>query len=126
MTKALRHRHELKGNYVKLLDLLSREEQLLREHFLTNLKFKRSSWDGIENDSISCVTEAADIQIRNELERAEFVSIQVDETTDVGCKFQISIIFRYVLDSSIEERFIGFFDMAKDKTVTGLSSVLLE
>jgi hypothetical protein len=113
-----------KGNYLELLDLLSREEQLLREHFMSNSVFKGTSSD-IQNDLISCITSVLKTKISNELQKANFISIQADETTDVSCKSQMSIIFRYVVDNKIEERFIGFFDVSKDKSAFGLSEILL-
>ncbi|KAE9523304.1 hypothetical protein AGLY_016252 [Aphis glycines] len=113
-----------KGNYLELLDLLSREEQLLREHFMSNSVFKGTSSD-IQNDLISCITSVLKTKISNELKKANFISIQADETTDVSCKSQMSIIFRYVVDNKIEERFIGFFDVSKDKSAFGLSEILL-
>ncbi|KAL4141365.1 hypothetical protein QTP88_004017 [Uroleucon formosanum] len=70
-----------KGNYCEILDLLAKEEQFIREHFLTNSVFKGTSHD-IRNDLIHCVT-------------------------------------------TIEERFIGFFDVSKNKTAAGLSEVIL-
>jgi hypothetical protein len=113
-----------KGNYLELLDLLSREEQLLREHFMSNSVFKGTSSD-IQNDLISCITSVLKTKISNELQKANFISIQADETTDVSCKSQMSIIFRYLVDNKIEERFIGFFDVSKDKSAFGLSEILL-
>ncbi|XP_026819140.1 zinc finger MYM-type protein 1-like [Rhopalosiphum maidis] len=113
-----------KGNYLELLDLLSREEQLLREHFMSNSVFKGTSSD-IQNDLISCITSVLKTKISNELQKANFISIRADKTTDVSCKSQMSIIFRYVVDNKIEERFIGFFDVSKDKSAFGLSEILL-
>lgn len=66
------------------------------------------------------------MQIMNELNKVKFVSVQIDETTDVSYKSQISINFRYVIDNNIEERFIGFFDVSIDKTALELSNILLE
>ncbi|XP_050066556.1 zinc finger MYM-type protein 1-like [Aphis gossypii] len=113
-----------KGNYLELLDLLSREERLLREHFMSNSVFKGTSSD-IQNDLISCITSVLKTKISNELQKANCISIQADETTDVSCKSQMSIIFRYVVDNKIEERFIGFFDVSKDKSAFSLSEILL-
>ncbi|XP_022161669.1 zinc finger MYM-type protein 1-like isoform X2 [Myzus persicae] len=114
-----------KGNYLELLNLLSQEEQLIKDYLSSNSSFKGTSRD-IQNDLILCITEVVNMQIMNELNKAKFVSVQVDETTDVSCKSQISIIFRYVIDNNIEERFIGFFDVSIDKTALELSNILLE
>lgn len=86
--------------------------------------FKGTS-SGIQNDLISCITSVLKTKISNELQKANFISIQADETTDVSCKSQMSIIFRYVVDNKIEERFIRFFDVSKDKSAFGISEILL-
>ncbi|XP_016661890.1 zinc finger MYM-type protein 1-like [Acyrthosiphon pisum] len=114
-----------KGNYLELLNLLSQEEQLIKDYLSPNSSFKGTSHD-IQNDLIFCITEVVNMQIMNELNKVKFISVQVDETTDVSCKSQISIIFRYVIDNNIEERFIGFFDVSIDKTAYELSNILLE
>ncbi|KAL4104312.1 hypothetical protein QTP88_019613 [Uroleucon formosanum] len=95
-----------KGNYCEILDLLAKEEQFIREHFLTNSVFKGTSHD-IQNYLIHCVTTVLNSHILKELQITNFISIQADETTD------------------IEERFIGFFDVSKSKTAAGLSEVIL-
>ncbi|XP_026821268.1 zinc finger MYM-type protein 1-like [Rhopalosiphum maidis] len=94
-----------KGNYCEILDLLAKEEQFIRERFCTN-SVKGTSHD-IQNDLIHCVTTVLNSHILKELKITNFKSIQADETTD------------------IEERFIGFFDVSKNKTAAGLSEVIL-
>ena len=37
----------------------------------------------------------------------------------------MSIIFRYVVEQNIVERFIGFFDVSKNKTASGLADIIL-
>jgi len=112
------------GNYLELLELLSQEEQILIEHFLSNSSFKGTSSDA-QNDLIACITDVVNIKIMNDLISANFVSIQADESTDVSCKSQMSIILRYVVDNNIEKRFIGFFHVSKDKSAVGVSNILL-
>ena len=66
-----------KGNYLELLDLLSREEKLLREHFMSSSVFKRTSSD-IQNDLVSCIASVLKTKISNVLQKANFISIQAD------------------------------------------------
>lgn len=113
-----------KGNYLELLELLAQEEQLLRDHFLSSSMFKGTS-KTIQNELIECVTSVLNSNIFKEIQTVNYVSIQADETTDVSCRSQMSIIFRYVADQNIIERFIGFFDVSKDKTASGLANVIL-
>lgn len=113
-----------KGNYLELLDLLAQEEHLLKDHFLSSSIFKGTS-KIIQNDLIESVTTILNSKIFKKIQTANYIytSIQADETTDVSCRSQMSIIFRYVI--KIVERFIGFFDVSSDKTGSGLADVIL-
>ncbi|KAL4142958.1 hypothetical protein QTP88_005346 [Uroleucon formosanum] len=113
-----------KENYLELLELLAQEEQLLKEHLLSSAILKGTS-KMIQNDLIECVTSVLNSKIFNEIQRVNYVSIQADETTDVSCRSQMSIIFRYVVEQKIVERFIGFFDVSKNKTASGLADIIL-
>ena len=45
-----------------------------------------------------------------------FISIMLDETPDVSCFSQFSVVFRYVnADGIICERFIEFTNVSKDR-----------
>ncbi|KAL4085210.1 hypothetical protein QTP88_027069 [Uroleucon formosanum] len=112
-----------KGNYLELLDLLAQEEQFLKEHFISSFIFKGTS-NTIQNYLIQCVTKVLNSKILKEIKSASFVSVQANETTDVSCRSQMSLIFRYVIDQNIIERFIGIFDVSKDKTASGLAGVI--
>ncbi len=59
------------------------------------------------NDLISALAATISDQIRDEIQDAPFFGWQVDETTDISCRAQLSVIVRYV-DSAgkIQERFI--------------------
>lgn len=51
--------------------------------------------------------------VLKELQITNFISIHADETTHVSCQSQISLIFRYIIDNKIEERFIDFLMFPK-------------
>ncbi|KAJ4448834.1 hypothetical protein ANN_00225 [Periplaneta americana] len=112
-----------RGNYLELLDLLAQNESLIRDHLQSNSLFKGTSPD-IQTDLIEVITSVLNEKIKNEIEESSFVSVQADETLDVSCKSQMSIIFRYCIEDRIEERFVGFYDVYGDKTALGLSEVL--
>lgn len=112
-----------KGNYLQLLNLLAQNESIVRDHLQSSSLLKGTSPD-IQNDLIEVTTIALNEKIKSELNEAPFVSIQADETLDVSCKSQMSIIFRYCVNDKIEERFVGFYDVSKDKTAVGLSEVI--
>ncbi|XP_008179777.1 zinc finger MYM-type protein 1-like [Acyrthosiphon pisum] len=118
------NRRLIARNYLELLDLLAQEEHLLKDHFLSSSIFKGTS-KIIQNDLIDRVTTILNSNIFKEIQTANYISIQADETTDVSCRSQMSIIFRYVIEEEIVERFIGFFDVSSDKTGSGLADVIL-
>lgn len=114
-----------KGNYLELLDLLAEEEPDLKMHLESSSFFKGLSSD-FQNEMIECITYVLQEIIKREIDQAQFISVQADDTTDVSCKSQLSIILRYAIEDRIEERFIGFFDVSKDKTAESLSTVILD
>ncbi len=63
-------------------------------------------------------------EILKEMENCTFLSIQVDETTDVSTKEQLSMIVRLDKGSEIMERQLGFVDVSSDRTATALSTVI--
>ena len=113
-----------RGNYLETLNLLAIEEAFMKDHLETSSVFKGTSPE-IQNDLIQSVSDAIREKIVEELSQSEFVAIQADETTDVSVKAQLSIIVRYVHESHIEERFLGFSDVSADKSAQGLASHIL-
>lgn len=113
-----------KGNYLELLDLLAMEESNMRDHLENATGFRGTSSE-IQNELIELISKKLKNTIEHELSVTDFVSVQADETTDVSCMAQLSIIVRYVFNNEIKERFIGFFDVSDKKNAQGLSSVIL-
>jgi hypothetical protein len=58
-----------------------------------------------------------------EIQNANFVSIQADKTTDISCMSQFVILLRYVKRDGSVERFHPFFQV-QNRTAKGLTSVL--
>lgn len=108
-----------KGNYIETLDLIRQYDQLLDSHLETSTVFSGTS-ALIQNDLIECVASIIETQIKNEIHDAEFVSIMLDETSDIQCKSQLSTVIRYVKEEKVYERFIGFTDVSADRSASGL------
>lgn len=108
-----------RGNYLELLNLLAQNESVIRDHLKSTSTFKGTSAE-IQNELIEVVSD----KIKSEIQECSFVSIQVDETLDVSCKSQLSIIFRYCVQDRIEERFVGFYDVSSDKSGAGLAGII--
>ena len=66
----------------------------------------------IQIDLNECIDSVIQDQIDKEIENCRFLSIQVDETTDVSTKEQLSVIIRLDREGEIVERFLKFFDVS--------------
>jgi hypothetical protein len=109
-----------RGNYIELLYLLSTSDAQLKIHLEQSKVFTGLS-NRIQNDIIESVANIILEEIKSEINGAKFVSIIVDETTDICDKSQLSTIFRYVTDTgNIEERFVGFADVSENRDATAL------
>ncbi|KAF2895901.1 hypothetical protein ILUMI_10273 [Ignelater luminosus] len=113
-----------RDNYLQLLHYTAQEEQFISDHRTSSSTFKGTSSD-IQNELIETVERVLDKHIENELEEGLFVFVQADKTLDVSCKSQMSLIVRYCVKDRVKERFIGFYDVSKDKTAKGLSNVII-
>ena len=81
----------------------------------------------IQNDIIEAVAEVFQTDIRKDMNKASFVAAEVDETTDVTQKSQISVIFRYVCEASylVKEAFLGFDDVSDDRRASAIAQYVL-
>ncbi|KAK7909674.1 hypothetical protein WMY93_014358 [Mugilogobius chulae] len=77
------------------------------------------------NDLIEAVCDVIRNDIQNEIDAAQFIAIEVDETTDVTNKAQISVILRYVFNAEVKEAFMGFDDVSDDRRAAAISEYIL-
>eukprot|EP00795_Rhopilema_esculentum_P015519 gene15519-6782_t len=63
----------------------------------------------IQNDLIDCIDSVIQDVIDKEVKECTFLSMQVDETTDVTTKEQLSVIIRLDRKDEIVERFLSAF-----------------
>ena len=52
------------------------------------------------------------------------MSIQVNETTDVSTKEQLSVIIHFDKEGEIVERFLKLFDVSSDRSAVAISDVV--
>jgi hypothetical protein len=101
-----------KGNYIEFADVVARYDEALSSHLESSTVFSGMS-KTIQNDLIESVSAVIQEEIKREIVKAPFFSRQVDETTNISCSAQLSIIVRYVdVAGVIQERFLKFFDMS--------------
>ncbi|GBP46352.1 hypothetical protein EVAR_39730_1 [Eumeta japonica] len=61
----------------------------------------------IQNDLIKSIAQVIRDEIKSEINFAKFVSVIADETPDISHREQMSVIFRYLTKTGIEERFVA-------------------
>ncbi|XP_050435438.1 zinc finger MYM-type protein 1-like [Adelges cooleyi] len=93
------------GVFHGLINLCSDLDPRLREHFQKSIVCTSKT---IKNELLDCILNVTRNHILNEINNSEFVSIIVDETTDIFNKFQSALIFRYEINGKPVERFWGF------------------
>ncbi|KAJ4939297.1 hypothetical protein JOQ06_028747 [Pogonophryne albipinna] len=64
--------------------------------------------------------------MKEELRKAPFVAVMLDETTDISNVAQMSYVLRYVTDDGIKERFFKYEDVTEDKRAEAIATRLLE
>ncbi|GLV39564.1 hypothetical protein CBL_08371 [Carabus blaptoides fortunei] len=102
-----------RGNYIELLYLLSTSDTRLKMH-LEESKVFTGLLTRIQNVLIQSVANIILEEIKNEINAAKFVSIIINESTDLCHRSQLATIFRYVTNAgTIVERFVGFTDECK-------------
>lgn len=107
------------GHFREQYDRLCKYDEILR-------KAKASTtFTGVskisQNELIESVAFVVQQQIAKEITDCEFFSWEIDETTDIACKSQVSIIFRYVKDGHVVGRFMGVHDVSLGRNATCLN-----
>ncbi|KAK0139561.1 Zinc finger MYM-type protein 1 [Merluccius polli] len=117
-----------RGNYVELLHAFAEKDERLANHLKTSTVFSGLS-NRIQNDLIEAVGDVIRSDIKKEIDAAPFVAVEVDETTDVTCKAQISVVLRYVANSEtaceVREAFLGFDDLSDDRRAPAIAQYVL-
>ena len=80
----------------------------------------------IQNDLIESVGFVVLAEIKEELENCAFLSVMLDETSDISCFSQLCTVLRYLnADGIICERFIKFSDVSKDRSAAAIARLVV-
>ena len=115
-----------RGNYIELIYAFAENDERISHHSETFTVFSGLS-NRIQNDITEAVAEAIRTDIRKDINIASFAAVEVDETTNVTQKAQISIIFRYVCEALyiVKEFFGRFDDVIEDRRASATAQYVL-
>lgn len=115
-----------RGNYIDLINFLANYDETLKMHLKDSTVFRGTS-NRIQNDLMKCIADVLLDSIKREIRDAAFVSIVLDETTDVTNFSQLAVVVRYVKsDGAIQERFLRFLDVTSDRTAEAMFKIVLD
>ncbi|KAJ4441361.1 hypothetical protein ANN_11216 [Periplaneta americana] len=80
----------------------------------------------IQNELLQCMLDVCRDQITEEIKKADFLAVQIDETTDVSTRCHMVIVYRYVLNGEPVERFWGFLSPLYNDAETLASELITE
>jgi hypothetical protein len=80
-----------RGFFRELLDFTSDIDYIMNEHLKTASVFKGTS-KTIQNEILDSMFAACQTEIRNQINEADFLPIQCDETTDVASHCQMVVM----------------------------------
>ena len=111
---------EIIGSYLSALQNLIVFERRLNKELTEDERVHSGVFTGvsseIQNDLIECIHSVIQHQIYKEIENCRFLSIQVDETTDVSAKEQLSVIIRLDSEGETVERIMKLFYISSDRS----------
>ncbi|KAL4090577.1 hypothetical protein QTP88_025382 [Uroleucon formosanum] len=108
-----------KGMFREIIDLLARYDDVLKIHLLSGPKNAQYMSNRIQNDLISSLHSVMIIKIKSNFENS-FISLMVDETSDVGHCEQLSVVVRY-FNQELNRPVETFVALNKMTSVTGQS-----
>lgn len=95
------------GIFRGLVDFAAELDSVLNVHLTKATVFKGTS-KTIQNELLDAMLEVCKRELKDQIEKARFLAVEADETTDSHNQQQLVVIFRYTLDGNIYERFWGY------------------
>lgn len=105
---------------------MAEKDDKLAKHLKESTVFVGTS-NSIQNDLIEAISDVVRCHIKSDINAASFVAVEVDETTDITNKAQISVISWYVNSNcEVKEAFLGYDDVNNDRRAQGISEYILD
>jgi hypothetical protein len=95
------------GFFRGLISFSAELDSALEVHLEKANVFKGTS-KTIQNKLLKCMLSICQQEISVEIKKADYLAITADETTDVSAIFQMVIVYQYIVNDKVIERFRGF------------------
>lgn len=113
------------GVFRGLVDLVASLDNVLEDHLKTATVFKGTS-KTVQDELLDCMLSVLKTHILEEVNNADYLAIQADETTDICTHCQLVLVLRYIdTHNSIQERFFKFITL-QNATADTIATALLE
>ena len=121
-----------RGNYRERLESFSKFdtafERCLHGKVTESERGNAGAFPGVsgdkQNDVIECMDSVFQDQIDKEVQHCTFLGVQVDNTTDMSTKEQLSVIISLHKKVDVVERFLKFYNLNSDRTAPAISSIV--
>eukprot|EP00794_Sanderia_malayensis_P010108 gene10108-11143_t len=113
-----------RGNFLELMDVLGEYSYELRT-FLDKERITYTSHQP-QNQLIESIFEEVRNEIFNRVTKSRFVSVMMDDTSDLSNTEQSAISVRLIHNGNIEEHLLGLVDASEDQSADGLTNLLLK
>lgn len=121
------------GNFLNIIDLLSRYDSLLKAHITSEKSRSKYLHHDFQNQIISLLADSVVKSLLSKINSCPFYSIIVDTTQDLAKVDQMSIVIRHITLSEtptsgneikINESFLGFWEL-RDQSSEGYETQIL-
>ncbi len=106
------------------MDLLGGFSQELRV-FLDKERITYTSNDP-QNEIIQCIFQEVESEIKNRVNASRFVSVMIDDTSDLSNTEQSAVSVRLIHDGNLEEHLLGLTDASDDQSADGLTKIMMK
>ncbi|XP_063749607.1 zinc finger MYM-type protein 1-like [Eleginops maclovinus] len=113
------------GGFRGLVDRVASLDSVLEEQLKTATDIKGTS-KTVQNELLDCMLAVSKEYILEEVRRANYLAIQVDETTDISNHCQLVLVLRYIdPHNNVQERFFDFLPLRNENADT-IAAELME
>ena len=105
------------GVFLGLVDFTASLDSVLSKHLETATVFKGTS-KTVQNELLEIMLDICKDTIKKEIKESDFLAVISDDTTDVSNHSQNVVVFRYIKDKTVVERFWSFRTLSQGDAST--------